>query len=180
MEIRIDIRPFRADDLEPMHAWAQDPAIRYNFRFTAVERTIEDSKRFLTAQMNRPEDADYQHFVLYDKTDPQQRYLGSVGLKSINTTDNNAELAIVISDEKYRGQGLGKEALYLMCKHGFEKLNLHKIYLTCISHNTGAIKAYEKFGFVHEGLRREQIRQNGEYYDEIMMGMLSKEFEAKY
>jgi RimJ/RimL family protein N-acetyltransferase len=51
--------------------------------------------------------------------------------------------------------------------------DLHKLTLDVFPHNTAAIALYQRFGFVQEGRRVEQIRrQNGEYWDLIEMGLL--------
>jgi RimJ/RimL family protein N-acetyltransferase len=173
MNNRIALRDYRPDDLDAIFAWVNDPAIKDNFRFTAKPLTREDMQKFLDKQIHQ-QDSSYKHFVLYDISNENQNYIGSVGLKNIDIVNQNAELTIVISDSGYRGKGYGQEALKLICDYGFTTLHLHKLYLTCVSHNIGAIKSYEKFGFIHEGLRKEQIFQNGQFYDEVLMGKINK------
>jgi len=43
--------------------------------------------------------------------------------------------------------------------------------------NARGIRAYEKCGFKHEGQLREAIYRRGKYYDELVMRVLSYEFE---
>ena len=179
MTLRTGIRLFRQDDWEAVYAWVKDPEIKDNFRFTQKNLTPDDMKKFVQLEIEN-DGSKSLSFVLYDKADPVQQYIGSVSLKNIDKQDYNAELAIVIGSREYRGKGYGQEALYLICEYGFKILGLHKVYLTCVAHNFGAVKSYERFGFVHEGLRKEQIFQNGQYYDEVMMGILEEAFVAKY
>lgn len=180
MKHRIGLRAFRESDLELMHAWTSDDRIRFNFRFASKEWTLKDSARFLNQQLNRGSDDPYINFVLYDLNDVTQKYIGSVGLKAIDHEHRNAELTIVIASKQYRGRGYGQEALDLICSYGFNTLGLHRIYLRCIAHNLGAIRAYEKFGFVREGVSRDHIMQQGVYYDEITMAILDYEYRARY
>jgi RimJ/RimL family protein N-acetyltransferase len=70
---------------------------------------------------------------------------------------------------------------YLLTKQivrmGFEDLNLHRIFLTASSNNSGAIRAYEKAGFIHEGRMREAFYRNNEFSDKMFMGILKNEFK---
>lgn len=179
MDLRIATRPYRENDWQAVYAWVKDPAIKDNFRFTQRDLSEEDMQKFVQSQVDNDGKSDVS-LVLYDLNDPEQNYIGSVSLKHIDEQDKNAELAIVISKEEYRGKGYGQEALYLACEYGFRERGLHKVYLTCVAHNTSAIKSYEKFGFVHEGLRKDQIFQHGQFHDEVLMGMLKKDFNTKY
>jgi ribosomal protein S18 acetylase RimI-like enzyme len=47
---------------------------------------------------------------------------------------------------------------------GVRKLELH-----VFPHNMPAIRLYERFGFVREGLRHGQYRRGAEYVDAILM-----------
>lgn len=51
----------------------------------------------------------------------------------------------------------------LLLKHGFEALNLNRLDLLVYEDNPGAVRAYEKAGFVHEGRMREAEFSEGEY-----------------
>lgn len=179
MDLRIATRPYRENDWQAVYAWVKDPSIKDNFRFTQRDLSEEDMQKFVQSQIENEGKSDVS-LVLYDLNDPEQSYIGSVSLKHIDEQDRNAELAIVISKEEYRGKGYGQEALYLVCEYGFRERGLHKVYLTCVAHNTGAIKSYEKFGFIHEGLRKEQIFQHGQFHDEVLMGILKKDFNSTY
>jgi RimJ/RimL family protein N-acetyltransferase len=59
------------------------------------------------------------------------------------------------------GRGLGTEATRLICGYGFEKLALHRISLEVYAFNPRARRAYEKAGFVAEGVLRDALRWDG-------------------
>jgi RimJ/RimL family protein N-acetyltransferase len=63
----------------------------------------------------------------------------------------------------------------LLC-HGFETLNLNRIFLQADVENLGGIRAYEKTGFVHEARLREADFREGEYYDSLIMSVLRSEW----
>lgn len=180
MQTRIQLRELQLQDVESIMRWIRDPEVKNNFRFTQKPPSREQIVEFVSKKYLSESKPSELHWALFNKNDLEKNYIGTVSLKKIDYQDQNAELAIVISDKEYRGKGYGQEALYLVCQYGFQMLNLHKIYLTCIAHNTGAIRSYEKFGFSQEGIHKEQIFQGGIFYDEIFMGILKSQFIKNY
>ena len=84
----------------------------------------------------------------------------------------------MIGEKQFWDLGFGTEAMHLLCKVGFEMLNLHRIMLRVLSDNARAIKAYEKVGFVHEGTLREANFKNGKYIDMHVMSILRSEWQT--
>jgi RimJ/RimL family protein N-acetyltransferase len=103
---------------------------------------------------------------------------GSVGLMHIDWISRKAEIGIMIGEKRFWNKGYGTEAMRLILKHGFETLNLHRLYLRVFSDNPGAIRAYEKAGFVLEARMREAHFAEGQYKDDLMMSVLRSEWLA--
>jgi RimJ/RimL family protein N-acetyltransferase len=55
-------------------------------------------------------------------------------------------------------------------------MNLHRVDLRVLAFNDGAIAAYRKWGFVAEGRERESCWLDGQWHDDIIMGLLAAEF----
>jgi RimJ/RimL family protein N-acetyltransferase len=47
-----------------------------------------------------------------------------------------------------------------------------------LAYNKRAIRAYEKCGFIVEGRERETAYVNGSWHDDIMMGLLDRDFSS--
>ena len=60
--------------------------------------------------------------------------------------------------------------------HAFEGLGLHRVSLYVYTHNPRARRAYEKVGFVAEGVERETLWQGGEWIDAVRMSVLAPEW----
>ena len=75
------------------------------------------------------------------------------------------------------GRGLGTEATRMICGYGFEKLGLHRIALEVYAFNPRARRAYEKAGFVAEGVLRDALRWEGSWVDATPMSILAQEWE---
>jgi RimJ/RimL family protein N-acetyltransferase len=85
----------------------------------------------------------------------------------------------MIGDKRHWNKGLGTEAMQLLLKHGFETLNLHRIYLRVFANNPRAIRSYEKAGFVVDGRLREAHFADGVYIDDLLMSVLRPEWQAR-
>ena len=56
----------------------------------------------------------------------QTKPIGQVGLTDINLQDNNAELYVVL-ERKFRGKGIGQQAIKYIIDYAFNNLKLHRI-----------------------------------------------------
>jgi RimJ/RimL family protein N-acetyltransferase len=104
------------------------------------------------------------------------RLVGEIRLDNFDPHDRRASMAVGIYDPGLLGKGLGSEAIYLVLKHAFEGLQLHRIGIRVLAYNTRAIQAYQKCGFVVEGREREAAFVNDAWHDDVMMGLLEMEF----
>lgn len=89
-----------------------------------------------------------------------------------------ATFAIIIGPP-FVGKGYGPDVTSTMLRYGFDELGLHKIELQALTFNTHAIRAYEKAGFVREGVRRSCVFHGGTYFDQVHMGILEQEYRAR-
>ncbi|MDR6899147.1 RimJ/RimL family protein N-acetyltransferase [Rhizobium miluonense] len=101
-----------------------------------------------------------------------------IRLDNVNPQDKRATMAIGIYDPALLGKGFGTEAIMLLLRHAFGEMELHRIGIRVLAYNQRAIRAYEKCGFVVEGRERETAYVNGSWHDDIMMGLLDREFLA--
>ena len=76
-------------------------------------------------------------------------------------------------------QRFGRQATILTLRHGFDHLNLNRIYLEVFETNPRAMKTYEAAGFTREGVLRQEIFKNGRYIDVIIMGILQSEWMSR-
>lgn len=103
------------------------------------------------------------------KTVETGQYLGNVWLHGIHTVNRNAELRILLGAPEARERGHGTRACRLLLRFAFEKLGLHKVYLYVHAENPRARRAFEKAGFVEEGLLKEEFFLDGRFVDVARM-----------
>lgn len=77
--------------------------------------------------------------------------VGIIGLLQIDIVNSKAEYYITIGNRNFKKKGIATKATEIILDYAFDKLKLHKVYLTVDSENKVAIKLYEKAGFKQEG-----------------------------
>lgn len=116
-------------------------------------------------------------FYFHLRTLKENQLIGFVVLFNLKWRNQTAELAIGIGQSEYRGKGYGVDSLRLMLNYGFSELGLRRVSLTVMDYNIGAIKAYERVGFVREGAQRQAIYRDGRTYDLLQYGILREEWQ---
>jgi RimJ/RimL family protein N-acetyltransferase len=105
--------------------------------------------------------------------------VGITGLVRVDLVSRAGVYYIIIADSSDWSKGYGSETTGLMIKYGFDVLNLNRIQLHVCVTNEAGIKAYERAGFVKEGLLRQAMYKEGAYYDFFVMGILRQEYYAR-
>lgn len=113
-------------------------------------------------------------FMVLDKENDEP--IGFVYLFGIEHWARRSEVGIFIGNSQYRGKGYGEEIIRIVLKFAFERLNLHKVWLTVDDDNEAGKKCYKKVGFREDGRLRDEIFKNGIYVDRLIMSILQSEF----
>ncbi|MBA3945971.1 MAG: GNAT family N-acetyltransferase [Herpetosiphonaceae bacterium] len=107
------------------------------------------------------------------------KLIGGVGLHHSDRRSGTTSFGIGIYDEAYVGRGYGSDALRVFLTWVFETQNWRRLWLTTWSTNQRAYRAYQKLGFVEEGRCPEEVYCDGAYVDEVIMGLLREEWQAR-
>lgn len=171
---KVVLRGFRRDDLEAYRRWLDNPMVTEFLEMGWRPTRDADLEAWWKLVDGA---ADAVAFAMVEKRSGQ--VVGVAGLYMISPTARRAQFNILIGEPKAWNKGLGTEALDLLANYGFGVLNLNSIQLGVNADNKGAVRSYEKAGFVHEGARREFVYRNGRYYDSLMMSILRREWEKR-
>lgn len=113
--------------------------------------------------------------VVWAICDGEHNHIGNVSLQRISSVDQSADFGIIIGDKRYWGSGVGFLASKMLFFHGFQKLNLRRIWCSTAKTNRGMIALANKLGMVQEGVRRQHLYLEGEWVDLIEFGLLRSE-----
>lgn len=160
---RLLIRKVQKKDLPLIKEWLEDEEGRYFLlsRLVQPQETIED---IFESEYNI-----LGLITLKDKTP-----IGLIAYLNIDEYTKKAELRKLIGEKKQRGKGYGNEATKAWIEYGFFTLGLEKIYLTTINTDIKNIRINESLGFKVEGLLKNELKINGEYFDVLQMSLLKE------
>ena len=164
----VSLRPPTADDREVLFRIAADLE-------TWEERTpgmpAPLTRERFDARLARAAEGDPTESGVTFVVDVDGSAVGSAVLFGIDPLARHAEAGISLLPEA-RGRGIGTTAVTQLAEFGFLRCNLRRVHLQAIASNTGAIRAYEKAGFVVEGRLRQHAWVRGGYEDIVLMGLL--------
>lgn len=101
--------------------------------------------------------------------------IGHVTLFGTTLPARIATFAIIIGPD-FVGHGYGTDTTRVMLRYAFDELGAHKVELQTWAYNTRALRAYEKAGFVREGVRRAAGFHNGAFHDEVHLGIVLEDY----
>ena len=174
---RVRLRPVEREDLPRFVRWFGDPEVRAGLS-VHLGFSLAGEERWFEQVLQRP--TDEQPLAIDVRTGRDQwEHIGSAGYHGIDWRNRSAEIGIVIGEKRYWNQGLGTEVVHLLLQHGFETLNLRRVFLRVFEDNPRAQRAYEKAGFVLEGRLRQAEYRRGTYRDVRLYSVLQEEWAKR-
>jgi RimJ/RimL family protein N-acetyltransferase len=162
------LRPLDEGDYEALKTAMDDPDVA---RLTGSHGEIGE-ERARQWMRTRKDQTDRLDLAIVDKATGE--VVGEAVLNEWDPDNESCNFRILIGPSG-QGRGLGTEATRLIVGYGIEELGLHRIELGVYSFNPRAQRAYEKAGFVVEGVRRDTLLWDGEWVDSIVMSVLAPE-----
>ena len=100
---------------------------------------------------------------------------GEAVLWAIDLHNRMAHLGLSLRPA-FRGRGLGADVVAALCEYGFAGRALHRLQVDTLAGNTAMIRTAERAGFVPEGRLSQAAWVNGEFADEVILGMLAADW----
>ena len=172
---RIRLRGIERSDVPQFKEWLNDPEVIEGLAMYLPLSLAEEEQWFDGLSHRDPVE---RPLSIEMKQGRGWRLIGNLGFFNLEWTNRCAELGIFIGDKSVWNKGFGSESVRLLLRHGFETLNLNRVYLRVYSTNPRARRSYEKVGFVLEGTLREAVYRHGEYADIHVMSVLRSEWSA--
>jgi RimJ/RimL family protein N-acetyltransferase len=169
----VRLRLVENDDLSLLVAWRNDAAIWAGF-FNKFPLSMAGQKDWFARLVDNQEQKLFM-ICLLEKSDP----IGTIGLNHIDFANQSVELGnVLIGRDEHSGRGHATEALELLLRYCFLRLNMNRVYLQVYAHRNRAIALYKHCGFQVEGTLREARFEDGTYRDVLIMSILRREFTS--
>lgn len=161
------LRPVTPSDVNETYCrWMNDPVVTQYLESRFHPATRESLEAYVARLKDDPD-----HLFLAIIAKDTATHIGNVKLGPINWMHRFADIGLLMGESAYWGRGIATEVITLVARHAFDELKLRKVTAGCYGTNVAAIKAFEKAGFVREGLRRDHYHCNGEYVDGVLLGL---------
>lgn len=165
------VRTLAESDLDgPYPSWFEDQDVcRYNshgkfFKVNAYFKEYIDN-------LNKEDRVVWA--ICHDK----DGHIGNVSLQEISMINRTAEFAIILGDKRHWRKSVGPLAGSRILEHGFNKMNLERIYCGTAATNEGMKNLAEAMGMTLEGTRRQHLFLEGSRVDMLEYGILQSEFK---
>jgi RimJ/RimL family protein N-acetyltransferase len=170
---KVKLRAYKKEDLKSCVEFINDPEVKQNLTpGIPFPFKYEDELKWYDS-LNPMSEKSYSFAI---ETLEEEMYIGGLGINSVDWKNSVAVVGIFLGKD-YFNLGYGTDAMKIIIKFIFEQMNINKIKLFVYSFNKRAIRTYEKTGFRVEGVLRQEIFRNGEYHDEIIMGLLREDWK---
>lgn len=163
---RLLLRQFRETDLENVFLGLSHPDVirYYGVNYDSLEATKAQMKFF--SDLERENTGIWWAVCSADNSE----FYGAGGLNGFHSVHRKAEIGFWLLPEHW-GKGIMTEAMPLICRHGFEAMNVHRIEGIVESDNSACKNAMRKLDFIYEGTMTDCEVKNGKF---ISLDMYAK------
>jgi len=169
----VRLRAIERDDLPRFVAWLNLPEVRRGLALY-LPLSLAEEERWYEGMLQSPPDE--RPFAIDVRQGEAWEHVGGTSLMRIDPRARHAEVGIHIGDTHIWNQGVETRAMRLILRHGFETLNLNRVYLRVYEDNAQALAVYRRLGFREEGRLRQDRFLEGRYWDTLLMGLLRAEW----
>ena len=134
-------------------------------------------KQYEVIEKEMDEDKNMFYFTIRARAD--DRLIGKAVVEWIDWTNRNGFIRLGIGASEDRRKGYGSQALRLLLRYVFGELNLHRVTAVLPAYNEGAIRLFQKFGFMEEIRRRKALNRDGQFWDLLSFGLLNSEWREQ-
>lgn len=166
----VTLRAIEEADIPTLCKWANDPDLQ----------NLLEGRYFPSSLMSH-----YDWFRNLKNEPNRQRLavsvvgIGIIGISSLVDIDwrnGHAHHGLMLGDVNIRGKGYGKDAVLTTMRYAFEELRMVRLNGSRIETNEASRIFYSKLGWKDEGRRRDYYFRKGDYWDQIVSGVLREDY----
>lgn len=160
----------KEEDLEQIRIWRNSKEVS-QYMYTSDEISSDQQKKWFDKIKS---DASQKYWLIeYNGTK-----LGLVSIYNIKENFKHCSWAFYLGNTEVRGAGIGSKVEYTILNYVFETMQFNKLMCEVFTFNEKVIQMHKKFGFKQEGLYREHILKDGQYFDVAALAILKHEWDV--
>jgi len=160
----VELAPLAPEHAGATAGWTADPVVARGIGLRTTP-TVQSTREWIERAV---EDPAVQPFAVL----AGGQHVGNVVLDMVDAYLGTARLSIYVGKPEARGAGVAQRAIGSVVAYAAGELRLHKLWLIVHTANAPAIAAYERCGFVAEGVLRDEFLLDGERADVVRMGLI--------
>ncbi|MFE5539555.1 GNAT family N-acetyltransferase [Streptomyces sp. NPDC056492] len=102
--------------------------------------------------------------------------VGMANLWGIDNHNRTAHIGLGLLPAA-RGKGYGSDVVAVLCHYGFVVRGMQRLQIETLSDNHAMLRSAERNGFVREGVLRSSAWVLGEFMDEVLLGLLARDWK---
>lgn len=166
------VRPIAVEDAAMTLGWRNQPHVREGM-FHSRSFTLEEHRTWVGSLLGR---SDRHYYIFSYRNEPR----GFFGVYDISPEQRVGEWVYFMASRDAsvpRGNGAAME--FLAIDTFFIAHDIRRLWGRTLRTNERVWQMHERFGFVVEGSLREHISKDGVLIDQLIVGLLRKEWEAR-
>ena len=157
-------------DLEAVAAWATDPLVT---TFLTWDAGREVARQWIQTARAEAERVPRRVWELA-ACDGGANVIGSGRISIRDPVNRSADIGYVVRRDHW-GQGLGTAIAEELITFGFRRLQMHRLWATCIADNEASARVLEKAGMHLEGRLRDHVLLRGRWRDSLLYAVVRDE-----
>ncbi len=174
----IELKYFEQKDVNQLLSWIDTPELLMLWAGPKLTFPLTEEK--LMEYLNGANLEKGSEKFIYQVIEKESgQVTGHIALQQIDRSHKTARISRVYVDKMMRGKGVCPLIMKKVLNIGFDQFKLHRISLGVFEFNKAAIHCYEQIGFKKEGLLRDYVYINNEYWSLFEMSILEDEWKKR-
>ena len=166
----ITLRAIEPEDIDLLFSWENDPEI------WEVSHTLVPYSKYILSLYIQNSDKDIyeskQLRLMIDTT--EGKTVGAIDLFDFDPYHSRVGIGLLIYAPDKRSKGYASAAMELLIPYCFGKLKIHQVYANIETGNKISFALFEKHGFKTCGTKREWLRTDEGWKDEVMVQKINE------
>lgn len=169
---RLYLRKVTPEVMESVYSGMPEAEQIRFFGLQSKEELLREKQKFKKGLSTFNKTFLYFHIINKNAQDT----IGWCGYHTWYTDHDRAEIGYSLYEDKYKGQGIMKEAIAAIVEYGFLEMKLNRIEAFAASYNTPSLKILKRLNFEEEGLLKQHYYYKGKYEDSLVFALLKTDY----
>ncbi|MFB0997404.1 MAG: GNAT family protein [Flavobacteriales bacterium] len=166
----IYLRTIEPNDAQLMLKWENNPE-----NWAVSNTLVPFSEHLILQYVNSAQDIfetkQLRFIICVTDTD---KPIGTIDLFEYDPLNQRAGLGVLIDEVSERNKGYANEALKLMIRYSWDRLNLHGLFCNIFESNEHSIKLFQKNGFVQTGIKKDWALIKKNWENELFFQLINE------